>query len=245
MSCPAIRLYPSSTCQGTFDHIVAKGTGLAESAPVGNKLAALRSLSTKELVTLQQSTPARSAWDEAFFPDLPKTTSSIDTVSNFPSRVKMVVVRQTKDENALFAQRWATITGEDLLHERQTAFLDPLYGQEILKAYDVTSHSSHSERVAALTAYTTDCFFSKATYSTCISVFLQSNRPSFSRSRLQRPSIPLIGQSLSLLSPPGSLLISASGLPGNSKGLFESLCGYGKWGRAVGGVWRGEENSGV
>ncbi|KAH8815519.1 carboxylesterase [Xylogone sp. PMI_703] len=167
LSCPSVALLTPQQSQETFDRLIAEGTNLSPSAPAGDKLAALRSLSTKDLERLLEGHPARVALDEEFFLDLPNTEDDLldDTERPFPSWVKLVVVGMTQVENALFSSQWYDYTKEQILQAIGSAILDPSYKKEVFEAYSISDSSSHEELVAALANYTSDCLFAQTTYS--------------------------------------------------------------------------------
>lgn len=165
--------------QETFDRLVAEGTNVSASAPAGEKLSALRSLSPKELEDLLRGQPARVSSDEEFFVDVIDSGDHQldDTGRPFPSWAKLIVVGMTKEENALFSPEWCQISAEQLLQLFKSVCPDVSYTREILDAYSINESSTHTELVAALVDYTTDCLFAQTTYSIANTITSQECGP--------------------------------------------------------------------
>jgi hypothetical protein len=175
MSCPSVAPRPLSAGQETFDRLVAEGTGLSQNAPAGDKLAALRSLSPQDLGKFLNGESMPVSQDEAFFTKLRNNDENLDETTVLPSWVKSAVVGQTKHEMAIFGQEWATMAAEELYRELKDAFPNQEYANEVLNAYGAVETSRHAELVSALTAYTSDVVFSKATYSIASSCLATSD----------------------------------------------------------------------
>lgn len=165
LSCPPPALQSAEQHQATFDRLVSS-TGLSASAPAGDKIAALRSLSTEQIHSLLNGGIATPGWDENFF-----TNQSVqDAVSlrdGFPSWIKLAVVGHTRDEIALFANAWKKASREKLLQDLRELFPDPAFTEEVLKIYSVTDTSTQQELVDAYIRLVTDSSFSKAAYDIC------------------------------------------------------------------------------
>jgi carboxylesterase type B len=158
MSCPT---RSGSNHQATFDRLVAS-TGVPASAPSGDKIAALRSLSPKNLGLLLAGENAMPGWDEKFWVDQDSTLPLEE--GPFPSWAKLVVVGMTRSENALFSQLWQTMGADELIRSFRAAFTDSEFAEEVLQAYEINSNSEQPAVVEALVNYTSDCLFAKATY---------------------------------------------------------------------------------
>lgn len=165
LSCPSPALQSAEQHQATFDRLVTS-TGLSISAPAGDKIAALRSLSTEQIHSLLNGGIASPAWDEKFFTNQ-KVQTAIHFSDGFPSWLKLAVVGHTRDELALFSNAWQKATRETLLQDLQDLFSDKAYMKEVLETYGVTTTSTQQELVEAYIRLVSDCSFSKATYDLC------------------------------------------------------------------------------
>jgi len=122
MSCATLNPVTASERQVIFDRLVAS-TGICNTAPAGDKIAALRSLSPKDLERLLlDNGNSLPAWDENFYVDQNPAISLEE--GPFPSWAKIVVVGVTKDENAFFSQYWHTLDVKTLTRNMREAFSD-------------------------------------------------------------------------------------------------------------------------
>jgi carboxylesterase type B len=163
MSCANITPAPVREGQEAFDRLVA-AAGLTD-APADLQLSALRSMSPLEIHDQIASRRSLIIEDEEFFVDWTGQGRRFEELSPMPSWTKAVVAGHTKDEMALFAQKWATMSAEALYQAWEAVYPDPAYANDVLSAYGVTKSSSQSDLVAALIAYTGDGVFGKVTYS--------------------------------------------------------------------------------
>jgi hypothetical protein len=172
LSCPSVSLATPEIAQETFDRLVREGTYLSTSAPAGDKLAALRSMSTKELEALLHGQPAQVSYDEEWFVDLAKLKNlRIDNSSwYFPSWVGLIAVGMTKEETALFSQQWQALSSIQL-SDAWKSVLPISTREEVFRLYGISASVSNLDLVASTIDYTTDCIFAKATHSIAETAF--------------------------------------------------------------------------
>lgn len=145
-----------ATRQRHYDHLVSS-VGLKD-APPSLHLSALRNMSPFEMLDkLGVTEHSFMLQDEEFFSDY--SGQQFDQFTTFPSWIQRVVVGQTKQETAVFAPKWYTMSADQLRSQWEKTYSDPVYAQEVFAAYGIDKASSHSDMVAALVAYTSDNFF--------------------------------------------------------------------------------------
>ncbi|KAH8891124.1 alpha/beta-hydrolase [Thozetella sp. PMI_491] len=152
---------PVEEVQGVYNNLVSK-LGLSE-APAGQQLATLRSLSPEELHRLTGDRDNILSEDDEFFSDW--ADQKWEEITTLPSWVRRVAIGLTKDENILFAQRWAAMSAEEMYREWESVYGDPNYAQEVFTAYNITIKSTQAELLAGYVAYTSDAMFDKAVHS--------------------------------------------------------------------------------
>lgn len=152
---------PLEDAQQTFDKLVA-ATGLSE-APVGQKLSALRSMSPSEVHEVINSGVSPLIEDPEFFEDY--SGERHEEVSNIPSWIRRIVVGQTKDETALFAERYYHLPVSKLYDEWKEIYADSSYAEEVFAAYNVTLQMSQANFAAAFIDCSGDVMFGKVVHS--------------------------------------------------------------------------------
>lgn len=173
MSPAFVTLGNESDVQVTFDRLAGEH-GLSD-APVGQKLSALRNTDPLILQNLAADRMTPLCEDSEFFYDW--TGQQFEDILVIPSWVKKVVVGQTKEETILFAQRWASMSAEDMYTEWKQAYQDPAYADEVLSNYGISKSSTHAELLAGQIAYTSDALFGKVVNSIARTQ-LQARHPS-------------------------------------------------------------------
>ncbi len=146
--------------QATFDRVVA-GAGLSQGAPSGDKLAAIRSLTTTQLQISLRSEIARPNWDSEWFIDQ-RPTSSLEDPRPFSSWIKGVVIGCAKEESSLFCPEWNSLTGAEGQRIIKQAFGDGELATEILDTYDIPDDNIAGSAVDSLIRLTTDGLFGVA-----------------------------------------------------------------------------------
>jgi hypothetical protein len=162
VSAAALSPTPLSFAQDRFDNLVSK-IGLAASAPAGDKLSALRSLTPNTLNQLHGDGVSPPVWDPDFWSDYEQGTSLSDTSRPLPSWLKSAVIGCTSEEAALFLP--SHISGTDAVAMVKHAFaVDPDLTQDILNAYTIKEAMSSSDATNALIRLVTHGVFTNVAH---------------------------------------------------------------------------------
>jgi hypothetical protein len=143
--------------QRTFDRLVA-ATGVPAVAPVVDKLAALRDLTSAEMEDLLQGEFVQPTWDPEWFvyqsPD-----SWLEEFEVLPRWVKGLVVGWTKDEYALWGLAHEGRSLETIQELLRSCFTDEEFAREVMREYQVESATSSKQALEGLLDFGTESFF--------------------------------------------------------------------------------------
>jgi hypothetical protein len=126
-----------AVAQQNFDDMVVK-LGVSASAPAGDKIAALRSMTPEELNALHGGGVSSIIWDPHFWPDRDEA-SWLEDQTPFPSWLKGAVIGSTKEETALFLLNSITGTEAVSLIKAATAEKNADFVNHLLTTYDIRS----------------------------------------------------------------------------------------------------------
>lgn len=159
MSSPNLDFPRVDEAQATFDELVAS-TDVAPSASDAEKLAALRSLSSEDIVRLMGRQLATPLWDEEWFV-YQDGARPIAGPAPFAPWVKGVIAGSTKDEAAVFGGTgWRSWEISQFEERVKSAFLDPGLALELTNAYGLGPTSSVDTYLRGFVDMATDSLFS-------------------------------------------------------------------------------------
>ncbi|KIV82832.1 hypothetical protein PV11_04905 [Exophiala sideris] len=155
LSAASFKPVPLSVAQDRFDALIAK-MGIAPTAPAGDKLAALRSLTCEELNRLNGPGVSFPIYDSDFSPEL-EAGSFLESNTPFPSWLKGVVIGSTSEEAALFLLKG--LTGLEAVSLVKAVYGDTDFTRELLKKYEFVEDNVPGSGTDSLIRLTTDGAF--------------------------------------------------------------------------------------
>ncbi|KAJ9498393.1 hypothetical protein LTR99_003242 [Exophiala xenobiotica] len=160
MSSPNLDYPRPEESQATFDKLVAS-TGVSPSASPDEKLAALRALSSDDILKLIGFSFSTPHWDPEWLVHQDGTTPTAGPAPLSPW-VKGVLIGSTKDEAAIFGigMGWQTWTSNQFEERVKSVVQDEKDASELMRAYGIDSSASAETNMRGLIDMVTDTNFS-------------------------------------------------------------------------------------
>lgn len=160
MSAASLKPVPFSVAQDRFDGLVSK-MGIAPTAPAGDKLAALRSLTCEELNRLNGPGVSPPTHDPEFSPELEEGLF-LENNTPFPSWLKGIVIGSTSEEAALFFLKG--VTGSEGVSAVKSVYGDTEFAQELLQNYQIEESHAPDSGTDGLIGLVTDAALGSAAH---------------------------------------------------------------------------------
>ncbi|KIV78793.1 hypothetical protein PV11_06403 [Exophiala sideris] len=160
MSSPNLDYPRTEEAQATFDRLVGS-TGVPSSATGEEKLAALRSLSSDDILGLLGRSFSTPLWDPDWYVYQDGTTPTAGPAPLGPW-VKAVVTGSTKQEAAVFGMSmgWPSWTAEQFSERVKDVIQDEKDAAELMRLYGIDPKSSQETNMNGLIDMVTDTNFS-------------------------------------------------------------------------------------
>ncbi|KFY95403.1 hypothetical protein V500_02795 [Pseudogymnoascus sp. VKM F-4518 (FW-2643)] len=160
-SAPSWSMLGPEEAQAKFDRLVQRA-GVPLTATASQKIAALRSASTEDLIAWNG--PLTSPiWDPKWFVGHALPEAPLDCVEPFPNWVQAIVTGTMRDEMSVFGfdKLWKTkVSVISSLRNVLSLPSDHSFGSEVLEEYGVLEARSDTAAVQALTSLLADACFS-------------------------------------------------------------------------------------
>lgn len=161
-SAPSWSMLRPEEAQAKFDRLV-QHAGVPLTATASQKIAALRSASTEELIAWNG--PLTSPiWDPKWFVGHSLPEAPLDCVEPFPSWVQAIVTGTMRDEMSVFGFDKLALAKVSVISSLRNILSlpsDQSFVSEVLEQYGVLEAKSDTEAVQALTSLLADACFSR------------------------------------------------------------------------------------